>query len=158
MYRRQVDVQYNSLPRQSFPTLVQSVGNGNNGSSNNNGSMSGDLDVVASPSQQTTPKQRTVAFGKGFSQSSSSYSTPTINHAAALEGGGARNRGQSTTAAAVGGAFSSSTNNVYHHLLVLGQPGQLKGFEKQRGYSVPNLGGASFSFNNIFVPTSVLFD
>lgn len=133
-YRRQVDVQYNSLPRQSFPTLVQS-------NINNNGSMSADLDrstVVVSPSQQTTPKQRTVAFGKGSLQSNSSYSTPTINQAPAMEGAGSSTRkGQSASAA-------TSTNNIYHHQLILGQPVLLKGFEKQRGYSVPNLGGASF--------------
>lgn len=125
MYRRQVDVQYNSLPRQSFPTLVQSAAN------NNNGSVNADLDTPTS--QQTTPKQRTVAFGNGFMQSDSSYSTPTIHNAANLEGGGVFAR-------------TGATSNIYHHQLILGQPGQLRGFEKQRGYSVPNLGASILFF------------
>lgn len=147
MYRRQVDqVQYNSLPRQSFPTLVQH---------GNNGSAGVDLDAPPS-SQQTTPKQRTVAFGKGFlaNSSSTSYSTPTINDAVRFEkgegGGGVRATAAGATTA------TELTNNIYHHQLVLGQPlGQLKGFEKQRGYSVPNLGAIElptyFNFVLIFL-------
>lgn len=168
VYRRQVDqVQYNSLPRQSFPTLVQSTNN-----SHHNGSINADLDLAPlSPmqqqQQQTPPKQRTVAFGKGFAHSYNSpsyYSTPTIHHAGAMEeqegigrrmikggggGGGGGEGGQGVTA--------YSTNNIYHHQLVIGGSGgggigqlqqQLqqyppRGLEKQRGYSVPNLGGAS---------------
>lgn len=128
-YRRQVDqVQYNSLPRQSFPMLVTN--------NSNNGSLSADLDVVASPTQQTPPKQRTVAFGKGISQSNSSYSNPAIHHAGAMEGGSTRK-----------GQAAYSTNNIYHHQLILGQPGALKGYEKQKGYSAPNLGGGSFPYS-----------
>ena len=128
-----MDVQYNSLPRQSFPTLV------------NNASMIGDSDGVAAPqSQQATPKQRTVAFGKGFSQCNSSYSTPAIHRSGVMEGGvgSSDNKGQ---------VAAYSSNNVYHHQLILGQAGPpLKGFEKQRGFSVPNLGGASMSFTVVY--------
>lgn len=148
MYRRQVDqVQYNSLPRQSFPTLVQSTTNNNNSSNSTNGSMNADLDVTP-PQQQTPQKQRTVAFGKGFSSNSSSYySTPTIHHAVAMEGDQMeRAKGQGVTA--------YSTNNIYHHQLVLGQPSSsgplIRGLDKQRGYSVPNLGGYSIFTNSVF--------
>lgn len=82
-----------------------------------------------------------MAFGKKFTQSSSSYSTPTIHHAAALED------------APTGQMDYARTKNVYHHQLILGQPSQLKGFEKQRGYSVPNLGGGSFPIK--FLPVAV---
>lgn len=48
-----------------------------------------------------------------------------------------------------GGQQVAAYNNIYHHQLVLGGGGGgsqqqlagLKSFEKQRGYSVPNLGG-----------------
>lgn len=132
-YRRQVDLQYNSLPRQSFPMLVNST----NGSS---------VNVDEAAQQQTTsPKQRNVAFGKSLTllPTSSTSSSPAINK---RSGGGVG-----------GGGGIVTPNNVYHHQLVLYQqrgtsplPGYLTGFEKQRGFSVPNLGlpQNTFSLNS----------
>lgn len=130
-YRRQIDLQYNSLPRQSFPTLVSAIENGH-----------GPNDQQQQQAlQQSTPKQRNVAFGKN---QLSSASTPTISNCA----------DRSTSSKAIresrdNGSLSASNSNIYHHQLVLYQPGQLKGFENKRGFSVPNLGfSGSFLFSN----------
>lgn len=79
------------------------------------------------------PKQRNVAFGKNFHLLPSSA--------------------------------SKSASNVYHHQLVLYQhPTQLlKGFQNQRGFSVPNLGFSyffikwnMFSLLNFFIIMNLL--
>lgn len=118
--------------------------------------QNGSVDLDGSLSQQTTPKQRTVAFGKGFSHynySSSSYSTPAIHNSGTTASSAVVGTGYPSNSMTAADALSlmsmelaarkgsaNSASNIYHHQLILGQPGQLKGFEKQRGYSVPNLG------------------
>lgn len=127
-YRRQVDIQYNSLPRASF-TSTNNVPIQSTSPSLNNGGIRGQSSStnssISTTDSNANPKQRNVAFGK------------QLNNLQYLPY-----------------SASKSATNIYHHQLVLYQqtpeptqssiPSQAQplcdSFQKQRGVSVPNLG------------------
>lgn len=110
-YRRQVDLHYSSLPRQTFPAAVnlQPLTTNGTGGCITNGAQSPPPPIV---DNNANPKQRNVAFGKHFQLCPSNASKSASNvyhHQLVLY--------QHPTA---------------HHTMT--------GFQNQRGYSVPNLG------------------
>lgn len=136
-FRRQVDLHYNSLPRQSQPSgAISSVLRGSPSISTlNNGIRAGHSVTVANTTDNNANhKQRAVAFGKQIN--SLQYSLP---HSA-----------------------SKSATNIYHHQVVLyQQPGPSSPLPprsspppgshvpKQRGASLPNLGFCEYTDNFI---------
>lgn len=129
-----MDIHYNSLPRQAFPTSLSTMSSpssvastpssvqhqtpqqsnvsntSNNNNVNNNNNSNNTTDTNANPST----KQRNVAFGKIF------FERPNLTTTAIT-----------TTHFPQSSVLSSTpTLNFY----------QLNGSQKQRGFSVPNLG------------------
>lgn len=129
-FRRQVDLHYNSLPRQGHASgAVTSLSNPASIATLNNcirGGHSGATATNERTDNNANPKQRAVAFGKPFN--SLHYSLPY--------------------------SASKSATNIYHHQMVLYQqpdassfvassaslPLGTHGLTQQRGVSVPNLG------------------
>lgn len=134
-YRRQTDIQYNSLPRASYAsntTVTLQSGGGSPLATLNNGGLRASS-ANSSIDSNANPKQRNVAFGK-----------------------------QITNLQYLPYSTSKSATNICHHQLVLYQhpdsapaipsSSLRQNFQTQRGVSVPNLGFLVvfyfFSFTN----------
>lgn len=118
-YRRQVDIQYNSLPRPSFPNSPAS----NNSTLNSSGrapSSSTNSSLSTTIDSNANPKQRNVAFGKQITNhlpySASKSATNIYHHQLVLY-----QHPEPTP--------SISSPPISHNFQ-----------QKQRGVSVPNLG------------------